>query len=35
MVGIPEYGINADATIKDIELIIDEFPQIILAKTIS
>ena len=35
MVGIPEYGINADATIKAIELIIDEFPQIILAKTIS
>ena len=35
MVAIPEYGINAEATIKDIELIIDEFPQIILAKTIS
>ena len=35
MVAIPEYGINADATINDIELIIDEFPQIILAKTIS
>ena len=35
MIAIPEYGINADATIKGIELIIDEFPQIILAKTIS
>ena len=35
MVAIPEYGINTDATIKAIELIIDEFPQIILAKTIS
>ena len=35
IVAIPEYGINTDATIKAIELIIDEFPQIILAKTIS
>ena len=35
MIAIPEYGIKADATIKGIELIIDEFPQIILAKTIS